>query len=493
MTKLVIKAVKTMFRDNKEKCGPGYVSLVDKLKDNPDVDNPYALVHYLKGEAKKKGSTQANTLNTLSQLLKKGTKMRCSESARLIEQVSPTEAPEGHIFKVVLITEGLGNRRNMNYYGPESIATAPPIFEGKSCFLDHPSESEDRDIPERRVKDKCGYFKNVKVESLDGFQSVTGELHFDLSESGQNAYLKAMTALHYKNEFPNLETEYVGLSINADGEWEDRRVEWLGEILDVNYVTRFKDAFSCDIVTSPARGGRFLALVESAAGAKPEKEGNAMNGLKKSLEAARTALDEAVKEADVIKKATKIAEAKKLFDDFLKEAEKTAMQDEGESESKAKEKCEDEDESEVKAKASEKKEEEAKKEDESESEDDADVKDEEKPEDKKDEEESEADDKAKDGEDEDEDETVESKRIAVNALIKEAKVDLPEEKVAALSKMPLKEAKKEIAFIKGLVEAVAKKVISKMSVPSAKFASMSESERKAVGSSNNDLFADCVR
>jgi len=511
MTKLAIKAVKKMFRDNKEKCGPGYDSLVDKLKNNPDVDNPYALAHYIKGEAKKKGATQANTLNTLSQLLKNGTKMRCSESARLIEEVTPAEAPEGHIFRVVLITEGLGNRRNMNYYGPEAINGAPPIFEGKPCFIDHPSESEDRDIPERRVRDKCGYFKNVKVESLNGVNAVTGELHFDLSDSGKNAYLKAMTALHYKNEFPNLESEYVGLSINADGEWEDRRVEWQGEFLDVNYVTQFKDAFSCDIVTSPARGGRFLALVESAAGAKPGKEGKAMTGLRKSLEAARAALDEAVKEADVVKKATKIAEAKKLFDAFLKEAEKTAMQDEDESESKKKEESEDE------AYASEKKEAGADCEDESESED------EDESEAKKEGEDAADGDKKgdgdskdshtvithkivkktgkaavpdeKDGDDssDDDDDAVESKRIAVTAMLKEAKIDLPENKVAELSKLPVKEAKKEIDFLRGLVEATAKKVISKMSVPSAKFASMSEAERKAVGSSNNDLFADCIR
>jgi hypothetical protein len=498
MTKLVIKAVKTMFRDNKEKNVAGYDSLVDKLKGDPDVDNPYALAHYIKGESKKKGATQANTLNTLSQLLKKGTKLRCSESAKFVEKVSVSEAPEGHVFKVVLITEGLGNRRNMNFYGPEAIVSAPGIFEGKPCFLDHPSESEDRDIPERRVRDKCGYFKNVKVESMDGAQAVTGELHFDLSDSGKNGYLKALTALHYRNEFPNLESEYVGLSINADGEWEDRKVEWLGEILDVNYVTQFKDAFSCDIVTSPARGGRFLALVESAAGAKPGKEGNAMKGLKKSLEAARAALEEAVKESDAAKKASKVAEAKKLFDAFLKEAETAAMQDEDESESEKKEGCEDEGEAKVVAKASEKKEDEAKKEDESESEDDSEKKDKEVPAVKKEETEAEDDkelpkgDKV-DGEDEDEDETVESKRLAVTALLKEAKVDLPEEKVAELGKLSLKEAKKEIAFLKGLVEATAKKVISKMSVPSARFASMSESERKAVGSGNNDLFADCLR
>jgi len=305
-------------------------ALVKKLKKKPDVDNPYALANWIKGEAKS-GKKQASSLSALGQLLRGAVKkLKCSETMRVVREVKSTGAktPTGyseHIIQVALISEGLGNRRNMNYYGPEAMQSAPVAFEGKSCFLDHPSESENRDIPERRVRDKCGYFKNVKLENLDGVRTAVGELHFDLSESGQQGYLKALSSLHYKDEFPGQESEYVGLSINADGEIEERRVEWQGEVLDVNYVTRFTDAFSCDIVTSPARGGRFLALVESAAGAKPKvKEGYAMDGLKKSLEAARTALEEADKETNLELKAKKVAEAKKSFDAFIKEAQQAA-------------------------------------------------------------------------------------------------------------------------------------------------------------------------
>src|SRR5689334_8969696 len=66
---------------------------------------------------------------------------------------------EGPKVRVVLISEGLGNKRDMNYYGPEAIASAPAQFEGAHCFLNHPSYSEERDIPERRVEGLCGYFK----------------------------------------------------------------------------------------------------------------------------------------------------------------------------------------------------------------------------------------------------------------------------------------------------------------------------------------------
>jgi len=202
---------------------------------------------------------------------------------------------EGIKFSVVLISEGLGNRRNMNYYGREAIASAPAIFEGKPCFLNHPSVTDEQDIPERRVQDKCGYFKNVSVaEGGDGRRSVIGELHFDLSETGRLACEKARTALHYRQEFPLSSDEYVGLSVNADGAVEKRSMSVDGEKMDVNYVTEFTEAASCDLVTTPARGGRFLALVESMRGTlKTSTEDTRM--VIKTLEAALAGLSAAEK------------------------------------------------------------------------------------------------------------------------------------------------------------------------------------------------------
>ena len=69
------------------------------------------------------------------------------------------------------------------------------------------------------------------------------------------------------HEFPGLDKEYVGLSVNANGVSEEKEINLDGENTTVNYVTQFTEAMSCDVVTLPARGGRFLALVESAAGA----------------------------------------------------------------------------------------------------------------------------------------------------------------------------------------------------------------------------------
>lgn len=423
---------------------------------------------------------------------------RFSEAAEFVSiPVNPADptgiyAHEGHVARVILITEGLGNRRNMNYYSSDAIMTAPRIFEGKSCYLNHPSESEERDIPERRVQDKCGYFKNCRVETVDGLTACTGELHFDLSEAGRQAFDKACTALHYKSEFPGLDAEYVGLSIHADGDWDDRTIRYEGETLDVKYVTKFTDAVSCDLVTSPARGGRILALVESAAGAirhegaiekQPKEVDQMKDPLNKLMEAARSALRKADEEKDPAKKAELISEAHKLNEKFLSEASKAAHTQGDPKEEKPKESEETppaEDPAPVEAKESKKKEMDKCADDAEESDDDEDFP----PKSKK---------KAKKKDDDEDADKVEANRIAVASLLKESGIIVGAKRLERLSKLSLREAKDEIDMLAEDQKSIVKGVLKEMRVPPVAHAKATESERDGDGESNNSLFADCFR
>ena len=109
---------------------------------------------------------------------------RINESVRILEALP--DGPNGEkIYKVVLITEGLGNLRNKNYYGPESVESAAEVYEGKRCYINHQDEAEAETLPERDIRDLAGYYKNLKVESIDGKKACIGELHCDLSESGR--------------------------------------------------------------------------------------------------------------------------------------------------------------------------------------------------------------------------------------------------------------------------------------------------------------------
>ncbi len=432
---------------------------------------------------------------------------RFSESAQVI-QVAPNDAMtmdpngifvhEGHVARVVLITEGLGNRRNMNFYSSDAIMTAPAIFEGKSCFLNHPSASEDRDIPERRVQDKCGYFKNCRVESVDGVAACTGELHFDLSEAGRDAFDKARTALHYRQEFPGIDSEYVGLSIHADGDWEDRSVQWQGETLQVKYVTRFTDAVSCDLVTSPARGGRILTLVESIAGANPKKEEGPMKEkLKKLMEAARTALKQADEEKDPAKKSERIAEARKLNDQFLTEAKNSAFAESDPEETPKGDDAPKGDETPAAAKESKAamcaKDKESKKEDgdmeSKESKDDEEADDAAAMKKKK----AAAKKKADDAKDDDDDDNVEANRIAVDAILKESGVIVGQKRADRLKTLSLKEAREEIEMLAEDQKVLARSILKQMQVPASIFSKMTEAEKDGAGETNNHMFADCYR
>ena len=220
--------------------------------------------------------------------------VRILESSRLLEALP--DGPNGEkVFKVCLITEGLGNRRNMNYYGPEAIESAVPAYEGKSCYINHQSLDEEQSLPERDVRDKAGYWKNLTITEMEGGKACVGELHCDLSESGRLLAEKVQSALHYKKEFPDNGREYCGFSVNGDGDAERREMEIDGETETVNYVLSFtEESESCDLVTTPARGGKALSAIRES---KPKDKENVMKNIKKLLEVALTRLTESAKKS----------------------------------------------------------------------------------------------------------------------------------------------------------------------------------------------------
>lgn len=229
---------------------------------------------------------------------------------------------KGPICKVVLITEGLGNMRDKNYYGPEAIESGARIFEGSVMMQDHLGFIEEQDIPEGRVGKTVAYYKNCKSEMVDTPEGkklgITAEAHFDLSQEGLNAYQKAKTAVHYRDEFPATDREYVGISVNAIGESEPRIMNVNGQELEVNYVMRFAEGSrGADMVTLPARGGSFRALVEDIYGAQPTKEVQ-MKKLLEALEKAQASLKEAIAEKDAKVRQTKTLEAQKALEVSIK-------------------------------------------------------------------------------------------------------------------------------------------------------------------------------
>jgi hypothetical protein len=176
--------------------------------------------------------------------------------------------------RVTIITEGLGNLKDRNYYTPEAVRSAARVFEGKQCYLDHPSRSEESDRPERSVRDLCGYFHDCEVGSVrdpetgESLAACFAELTFSESDPGNLAMAQVLAALEYQKRYPRSKNVYCGLSINGGGRSE---ADTIGG-MEVNRVDEITEAMSADVVTLPARGGKFLSVVREACARYDEGE-----------------------------------------------------------------------------------------------------------------------------------------------------------------------------------------------------------------------------
>ena len=201
----------------------------------------------------------------LGAVLRKGVKPTVEAARRLITFQALREADSaapGGVARVILITEGAGNKTNRNFYSAAALSRSFKVFEGKKCFLNHPSTRDDDERPERDVREVCGWFANTALESYRGKTAVAADLHFTKNHAGREAHELIASALEYQRQYPSSDDVLVGFSINASGaSHEEIRDEeaW-------NVVESIDDAFSTDLVTFPARGGRVLALRESVVG-----------------------------------------------------------------------------------------------------------------------------------------------------------------------------------------------------------------------------------
>lgn len=212
-------------------------------------------------------------------------------------------------YRVALIQEGLGNLGDAYYYTRKALESAVAIFEGKKCFADHPSASEDQDRPERSVRDVVGHFENVRLEEGDQGQAMlVGDLIMLPDKPYEWARALVRHAVDYSEKYPD--KEFIGLSINASGDAEAVAIEdfikeaaipegakpklqtALAEgVTQVKVVNAITDAVSCDIVTEPGARGKVIEMLEG------EKK---MEGEEKKQADAPAAHDDEQQDKDLI-------------------------------------------------------------------------------------------------------------------------------------------------------------------------------------------------
>lgn len=140
-----------------------------------------------------------------------------------------------------------GKSKNNRVYGETVLQGAAGLFEGRQTYANHPSRSDQRERPERSVRDLTGWLTNV--EYREG--ALWATRHFTRNQAGDDTW--SLVREIVEGRAP---ASLLGASINAVGKasaGDD------GSVI-VEAITAVN---SVDDVTTPAAGGGWELLVAS--------------------------------------------------------------------------------------------------------------------------------------------------------------------------------------------------------------------------------------
>lgn len=154
---------------------------------------------------------------------------------KLHESFSPEASSLGDgKYRIRIIVPGRGSS---GIYTAENLAESAPLFKaGTEMFIDHPTETEEWERPERSIRDYAGVFLEDAAVGEDGALYTVCKVF-----SGVNELIKD-------------KWEHIGVSINA----------WCADPISENgIVPPIAGVRSVDFVTTPGAGGAITDLLES--------------------------------------------------------------------------------------------------------------------------------------------------------------------------------------------------------------------------------------
>lgn len=154
---------------------------------------------------------------------------------KLHESFSPEASSLGDgKYRIRIIVPGQGSS---GIYTAENLAESAPLFKaGTEMFIDHPTETEEWERPERSIRDYAGVFLEDATVGEDGALYTVCKVF-----SGVNELIKD-------------KWEHIGVSINA----------WCADPISENgIVPPIAGVRSVDFVTTPGAGGAIVDLLES--------------------------------------------------------------------------------------------------------------------------------------------------------------------------------------------------------------------------------------
>ena len=137
-------------------------------------------------------------------------------------------------YRIRIIVPGQGSS---GIYTAENLAESAPLFKaGTEMFIDHPTETEEWERPERSIRDYAGVFLEDATVGEDGALYTVCKVF-----SGVNELIKD-------------KWEHIGVSINA----------WCADPISENgIIPPIAGVRSVDFVTTPGAGGAIIDLLES--------------------------------------------------------------------------------------------------------------------------------------------------------------------------------------------------------------------------------------
>ena len=175
------------------------------------------------------------------------TRARIHESCEVDIQEVTKEGIANGIVPIRIIAPGFNTSKG-RFYSEQAIKDAAVIFEGAKMYADHPTEAEEKDRPERSIRDWVATLHETKVSEAG---NAVGIAHINagwLKEKIQNLYEQG-------------DLQHLGTSINAVGKGTNQTIEGHKTVLVEGLV---KSTFqSVDFVTEAGAGGQ-AGLRESA-------------------------------------------------------------------------------------------------------------------------------------------------------------------------------------------------------------------------------------
>ena len=185
---------------------------------------------------------------------------------KLHESFSPEASSLGDgKYRIRIIVPGQGSS---GIYTAENLAESAPLFKaGTEMFIDHPTETEEWERPERSIRDYAGVFLEDATVGEDGALYTVCKVF-----SGVNELIKD-------------KWEHIGVSINA----------WCADPISENgIVPPIAGVRSVDFVTTPGAGGAIVDLLESNRNDNYVKEAGMDKEIESKFDELKASLIEAI-------------------------------------------------------------------------------------------------------------------------------------------------------------------------------------------------------